>query len=104
LAPYANVNNQQLENLMPAQYAKSIALTPELDKWINDLVSQGEYKSASEVMRDGLRALQHRREQNQLELEEIRARITISLSQAKLGQFAKGTGEDAINRAFSSIN
>lgn len=89
---------------MPAQYAKSIALTPELDQWINELVKKGEYKSASEVMRDGLRALQQRREHNQLELEEIRARITVSLSQAKLGKFSKGTGEDAINRAFSSAN
>jgi len=85
---------------MPAQYAKSIALTPELNQWINELVSKGEYKSASEVMRDGLRALQLRREHNQLELEEIRARVSISLNQAKQEKFAKGTGEDAINRAF----
>jgi len=87
---------------MPAQYAKSIALTRELDQWINELVLKGEYKSASEVMRDGLRALQLRREHNQLELKEIRARITISLNQAKQGEFAIGTGKDAVNRAFSS--
>lgn len=87
---------------MPALYAKSIALTPELNQWINELVSKGEYKSASEVMRDGLRALQLRREYNQLELEEIRARIAISLNQANRGEFAEGTGKDAINRAFSS--
>jgi len=86
---------------MPALYAKSIALTPELDQWINELVSIGEYKSASEVMRDGLRALQHRREQHQLELEEIRARISVSLNQANTDEFAEGTGRDAVNRAFA---
>ena len=87
---------------MPAQYAKSIALTPEWDQWVNDLVANGEYKSASEVMRDGLRALQHSRELQQLELEEIRARIAVSLDQAKAGNFASGSGQEAINRAFDS--
>lgn len=86
---------------MPAQFAKSIALTSELNQWIDDLVAKGEYKSASEVMRDGLRTLQLKRQHNQLELEEIRARIALSLQQANSGYFAKGTGTDAINRAFS---
>lgn len=86
---------------MPPKFAKSIALTTELNQWINEMVANGEYKSASEVMRDGLRALQLKRQQNQLELEEIRARIAVSLQQANSGHFAKGTGTDAINRAFS---
>ncbi len=89
---------------MPAQYAKSIALTQEWDLWVNELVSKGEYKSASEVMRDGLRALQLKREQNQLELSEIRARIAVSLKQADAGNFAKGSGSDAIHRAFTSAS
>lgn len=88
---------------MPANYAKSIALTPELDHYINELVATGEYKSASEVMRDGLRALQARRERHQLELAEIKARITLSLSQADAGNFVKGTGEDSIHRAFDKV-
>ncbi|MDT8321508.1 MAG: type II toxin-antitoxin system ParD family antitoxin [Xanthomonadales bacterium] len=42
---------------MPARNAKSIALTPQWGRWIDELVASGEYQSASEVIRDGLRAL-----------------------------------------------
>ncbi|NNC98554.1 MAG: type II toxin-antitoxin system ParD family antitoxin [Gammaproteobacteria bacterium] len=87
---------------MPAQHAKSIALTPELAQWIDDLVAKGEYKCASEVMRDGLRALQNRRKVQELELEEIRARISLSLNQAKAGNFAAGSGKESIHRAFET--
>lgn len=87
---------------MPAQHAKSIALTPELNQWIDELVARGEYKSASEVMRDGLRALQNRRKVQELELEEIRARIALSLKQANAGNFASGSGKESIHRAFEN--
>jgi antitoxin ParD1/3/4 len=85
---------------MPAHHAKSIALTPELDRLVDELVASGEYKSASEVMRDGLRALLERRERNAAELAEIRMRIAIGLKEAGRGEFADGTGEEAIHRAF----
>ena len=85
---------------MPAHHAKSIALTPELDRLVDELVASGEYKSASEVMRDGLRALIERRERNAAELDEIRMRIAIGLKEADRGAFADGTGEEAIRRAF----
>ena len=62
----------------------------------------GEYSSASEVMRDGLRALQERREQHAAELAEIQARIARSLDQADRGEFAEGSGEEAIRRAFDT--
>lgn len=87
---------------MPSQHAKNIALTEKWYHWVDDLVANGEYKSASEVMRDGLRALQLRRERHEVELAEIRSRISVSLKQADSNQFAEGSGEDAINRAFST--
>ncbi|MBL4659227.1 MAG: type II toxin-antitoxin system ParD family antitoxin [Alcanivoracaceae bacterium] len=85
---------------MPSQHAKNIALTEKWYHWVDELVASGEYKSVSEVMRDGLRALELRREHHELELSEIRTRISISLEQADSEKFAKGSGEDAINRAF----
>ena len=45
---------------MSARNAKSIALTPQWARWVDDLVASGEYQSASEVVRDGLRALAER--------------------------------------------
>lgn len=84
---------------MPTQHARNIALTPELESWIDELVASGSYKSASEVMRDALCALRERR---QAELTEIQARIALSLDQADRGDYADGSGEDAMRRAFET--
>ena len=87
---------------MPAQHAKNIALTPELESWVDELVASGSYKSASEVMRDALRALRERQERHQAELTKIQARIALSLDQADRGDYASGSGEDAMRRAFET--
>ena len=89
---------------MPSRNAKNIALTPQLMDWVDELVQTGEYSSASEVMRDGLRALQERRERHAAELAEIQARIAKSLDQADRGEFAEGSGEEAIRRAFDAAH
>jgi len=85
---------------MPARNAKSIALTPQWGRWIDELVASGEYQSASEVIRDGLRALRDDRENRHAALAEIRARLQLALSEADAGQYADGTGEAAVRRAF----
>ncbi|MCG8444811.1 MAG: type II toxin-antitoxin system ParD family antitoxin [Hyphomicrobiales bacterium] len=87
---------------MPAQHSKSIALTAELERWVDERVASGSYKNASEVMRDALRALRERQERHQAELTEIQARIVLSLDQADRGDYAGGSGEDAIRRAFET--
>lgn len=38
----------------------NVSLTPELNQFITSLVQSGDYKSASEVVREGLRLLQRR--------------------------------------------
>lgn len=87
---------------MPAQNVKNIALTPGLESWVDELVASGSYKSASEVMRDALRALRERQERRQAELAEIQTRIALSLDQADRGDYASGSGEDAMRRAFET--
>ena len=58
---------------MPAQHSKNIALTGQLEGWVDELVASGEYRSASEVVRDGLRLLKERRDRSAAELAGIRA-------------------------------
>ncbi|PHS39471.1 MAG: type II toxin-antitoxin system ParD family antitoxin [Robiginitomaculum sp.] len=87
---------------MPARNTKSIALMPHWGQWIDDLVDSGEYQSASEVVRDGLRALRDGHDHHAAQLTEIRARIRKSLDAADSGTYAQGSGEDAVVRAFES--
>ena len=43
---------------MPPKASLNVSLTPELTAYISDLVAAGQYRSASEVVRAGLRLMQ----------------------------------------------
>ena len=85
---------------MPARNTKNVALPDQLAAFIDDLVETGRYKSASEVVRDGLRALQDRMAREAAELAEIQHRIGRSLDQLDRGEHAEGTLEEIFDRAF----
>ncbi len=87
---------------MPARNTKSIALTPHWGQWIDDLVESGEYQSASEVVRDGLRVLRDGHDRHAAQLAEIRVRIGKSLEEAEAGTYAQGSGESAVRRALKA--
>nr|WP_240722851.1 type II toxin-antitoxin system ParD family antitoxin [Poseidonocella sp. HB161398] len=70
---------------MPASHARNVALTPELDAFIEELVAFGDFANASEVMRAGLRSLEERRE-----ICQIAARIGTALDQLDRGEGISG--------------
>ena len=80
---------------------RNIVLTDSQDSFVGKLVESGRYKSASEVMRESLRLLEDRFERREAELEDIRAGILEGLRQAEEGDFADGSAEEVIERAFS---
>lgn len=77
---------------------RNVVLTDRQEALIERLVEEGRYQNASEVLRAGLRLL----EDDEAELDAIRARIAHSLAQAERGEFAPGTGEEAVRRAFDN--
>jgi antitoxin ParD1/3/4 len=60
---------------MPTVEKLSIALPPEMANWLRKAVESGEYASASEVVRDALRAWTRKRKLETLELGELRRLI-----------------------------
>jgi antitoxin ParD1/3/4 len=76
---------------------RNVVLTDRQEALIERLVAEGRYQNASEVLRAGLRLL----EDDEAELEAIRTQIAHSLAQAERGEFAEGTGEEAMRRAFA---
>ncbi|MGH8275447.1 MAG: type II toxin-antitoxin system ParD family antitoxin [Steroidobacteraceae bacterium] len=53
----------------------NISLTEQLEQFVTEQVRSGEYQSASEVVRDGLRLLADHRKARQLKLEALRAAL-----------------------------
>ncbi len=52
---------------MPSKNSLNVSLTPELTAFIEAQVASGRYRSASEVVRDGLRLLLDGRQLDQVE-------------------------------------
>src|ERR1700704_3928684 len=46
---------------MSSMTTQNISLTPEQDAFLDEILKAGEYRNESETMRDGIRALQQRR-------------------------------------------
>ena len=79
---------------------RNIVLTESQDRFVGDLLENGAYQSASEVMRAGLRLLENRVAQRDAELADIRNGVLEGLRQAKAGKFVSGSVEDVVSEAF----
>jgi antitoxin ParD1/3/4 len=76
---------------------RNVVLTDHLSAFVDGLVASGRYQNASEALRAGLRLL----EQQEAEWAEVRRGVLEGLDQVRRGEFAEGTGEEAIRRAFA---
>ncbi len=86
---------------MPSKHTKNVVLTDYQIGFVDRLLKSGRYQNASEVMREGLRALEDRMKREEAELAEIQGRIGRSLDQLDRGEYAEGTVEEAADRAFA---
>ncbi len=81
-----------------AMATRNVVLTDTQSDLVDRLVSSGRYQNASEALRAGLRLL----EREESELGALRDRLTTGIEQARSGQLAEGSGEDAVRRAFAT--
>ncbi len=75
---------------------RNVVLTETQDQLVQALVASGRYQNVSEAMRAGLRLL----EQEEAQVAGIREGLLEGLAQAKAGELADGSGEEAVRRAF----
>jgi antitoxin ParD1/3/4 len=66
---------------------RNISLTPEQDAFIDEMLKKGEYRNASEAMRDAIRVLQQRRAEEALKLEKLRQSIDAGIDDLERGDY-----------------
>ena len=76
---------------------QNVVLTDQQKELIDRLVADGRFQNASEAIRAGVRLLEEREEA----LIALREHLSESIAQAERGEFAEGTGEEVIRRAFA---
>jgi antitoxin ParD1/3/4 len=84
LAILANPATSPRDHPMPA---RNINLTQEQDAFIQSVLDSGEYRNASEAVRDALRALQQRRREDAFKLRALRQQIKAGAEALRRGDF-----------------
>lgn len=69
----------------------NVSLTPELERFIDELVETGDYRSPSEVVRAAVRLLKEREEERRLRLEALRNAIGQGLEELEQGRGVPGS-------------
>jgi len=77
---------------------RNIVLTDAQEDLVQRLVASGRYQNASEVLRAGLRQL----EREEVGLQSLKAELAAAHADAVGGDFAEGSGADAVHRAFAA--
>ncbi|HKA01643.1 MAG TPA: type II toxin-antitoxin system ParD family antitoxin [Candidatus Solibacter sp.] len=65
---------------------RNINLTPRFDRFIENGVSSGRYGNASEVVREGLRLLQQREQEERAKLAWLRGAVRHAIDQVERGE------------------
>ncbi len=68
----------------------NVHLTPELEQLVQSKVQSGRYNSASEVVREALRLMEHKDEIRAAQMRKLRSRIDQALGESDRGEGADG--------------
>lgn len=68
----------------------NISLTKEQEKFVQKKVASGQYATASEVIREGLRLLADQDKLRQMRIAELRREIAKGMADADAGRFVDG--------------
>ena len=73
---------------------RNISLSAEQNAFIDEVLEAGEYRNASEAMRDAIRALQQRRATESLKLEKLRLSIKAGVAALERGDYTDVQDQD----------
>ena len=79
----------------------NVSIGSELEEFIKSKVATGDYASASEVVRDGLRLLKEKDHAREVELQAIRDKIEHGWQQAEAGLLLDG--EEVMRKLLEEI-
>ena len=86
---------------MARQTTLNVSLTATLRDYVQSRIDSGRYESASEVIRDGLRALQEREQSGGAFWGEVRRRVAVARREVAQGQTVDG--EAAMDRIIAEL-
>jgi antitoxin ParD1/3/4 len=74
----------------------NVSLPAGLARFVDSAIESGDYGTASEVVREGLRLLQQRREKHAAMMEALRREVAIGIADADAGRFSDDSVYDIL--------
>ena len=71
---------------MAVRTSLNVSLTPDLEQFVRDRIATGRYQTASEVIREGLRLLEHQEREREAAFEALKAKLERGAAQAGRGE------------------
>ncbi len=81
---------------------RNVSLTDHFDEFVEESIASGRYHNASEVMRDALRLLEQRTQEEALKLEKLREAVKAGFDAVDQGHYEDVAPED-IGRMIAAI-
>jgi antitoxin ParD1/3/4 len=81
---------------------RNVSLTDHFDKFVERSIDSGRYLNASEVIREGLRLLEQKTQEDRLKLERLREAAIAGFEAIDKGRFREIRGSD-IGRTIAAI-
>ena len=75
---------------MAKRTTMNISLTPALERFVHKQVKSGQYQSSSEVVREGLRALEQEKKRRAAALKELQQKIDVGIRAIERGEVVDG--------------
>lgn len=79
----------------------NVSLTAEMVEFVEAEVSNGDYVSASEVVRDALRAMRHDKELEAAKLRLLREELDQGIKQAERGIFSERSVDEIVQSVLN---
>ena len=73
----------------PPMPTRNVNLTDHFDQFIETSVASGRFSNASELVREGLRLLEQREQENQAKLEWLRSAVQLGIDDIESGDYTE---------------
>ena len=83
---------------------RNIVLTNHQTQFVEHLVSSGRYQNASEVLREGLRLIQQREQEQATHLQVLREAVTVGIEDIEKGRYTELSGASSLRDHVTAIH
>jgi len=82
---------------------KNVVLTDQQAHFVENLVTSGQYQNASEVLREGLRLIEHRETEYQYRLTALKEAARIGIADINAGAYSDFGSAGELKQHLSSV-